>query len=86
MHRQDAPFGHQVIHNGEDPLLHFTGILGAENNDFTIFKADINTGRGCHPRRISISRESTRVINDEVRLTKGFQLFVRRTNQHLMHK
>ena len=53
VHRQNAPLGHQVVHQREDGLFHFAGILGAQNHDFASFQAQIDAGLGRHARRCS---------------------------------
>jgi hypothetical protein len=32
VHREDADFGHVVVHGVEDALLHLAGVLGAEDD------------------------------------------------------
>ena len=81
MHRQQPLLGHEIVHNGEHALFHFTGVLRAKNDHLLSFKIEVDTrGRG-HTVGVPIGRKLAGVENDIIGF-KVCQLFGRRSNQH----
>ena len=44
MHRQHAALREQVICHGEHALLHFAGVLGAEDDQLPVLEAQADAG------------------------------------------
>ena len=76
---------HFVKQNSEDTLLHLTRILGTQNNHLLVRKVDRDRRSRRHPRRESIRRKRTGIINRIVRF-EMLQLLSRRTNKHIPHE
>lgn len=54
--------GKRTNHDGEDTLLHLSGVLGTKNDHLLPLEVNFNTSRTRHSRREPISRELTRVL------------------------
>ena len=86
VHREEALLRHEVIHDREDALLHFTGILGSENDKFAAFEVKIDRRwRGQGGSR-GIRLELTSVENYEIRFAKGSEFLLGGTNEHVVHE
>ena len=77
--------GHLVEQNGEDALLHLTGILGTEDDHLLLDKVDGDRGAGSHTLGVSVSREGTGIVDGVVGV-EMFELFPSRPNKHVSHK
>ena len=66
---------HEIVHYTEKTLLHFPGVLGAEDDHFPPSKIKIYASRGCHVVGESITRELPSIVYSEVRSTEILQLF-----------
>ena len=80
------PLGRQeIVHDGEDRLLHLAGIGGAADQDQLLGEVDRDHGLGhaAMARRIGI--EAGQVDDGEFRI-KAFQLFGGGADQQLMHE
>ena len=86
VHRQEAFFRHQVVHDRENTLLHFTGVFGAENDEFTTFKREIDARARGKRRRGRVGLELTGVEDDEIRFAEVGKFFSRRTDEHVVHE
>ena len=49
MHGKNPLLRHEVVHDREDALLHFSGILTAEDDEFPVFKIERDAGGGFDP-------------------------------------
>ena len=86
VHGQDPFQGHQVIHHREDPLLHFTGVLGAKDYNFLSLQVYIHRGFGSHLGSVGIRWESPGIHDHVIRSPKIRELFGRWHDQHILHK
>ena len=86
MHGQNAFAREKVIHEGEDGFLHLTGILSSKQNNFPAFQTQVNAGARRHAGCVPVRRETARVVDHKVRLTKRFQFEISRTDQHVVHE
>lgn len=78
--------GLEVVHDGKDTLLHFTGVLGTQDDHFHSLEVDFDrSGRG-HTGGESVGRELTGVVDDKVGFTVVFKLFRCRSDQHVVHE
>ena len=48
VHRQHAALRREVIRDREDAFLHLAGVLGAEDDQFPVFEAEIDARRRAH--------------------------------------
>jgi len=67
-------YRHLVEENGEDSLLHLTGILGTEDDHFLVGKVDGHRGRRGHTSSVSVGWEGTTIVNCVIRV-ESLQLF-----------
>lgn len=77
--------GHLVEEDGEDTLLHFTGILGTQDDHLLLGKVDSNGGGRGHTLGEAVSREGTGVVDDIVRV-EVLELLLGRTDEHVAHE
>uniref|UniRef100_A0A2P2IRD1 Uncharacterized protein MANES_12G120100 n=1 Tax=Rhizophora mucronata TaxID=61149 RepID=A0A2P2IRD1_RHIMU len=75
MQGEDLTLRHEIMHNTEQTLLHFPGILCAKGDHFPSSKIQIYASRGCHVVSITITWEHASIVYSEVRSTKILQLF-----------
>ena len=72
MHREDVFLGHAVIHIGEHRLLHFAGVLRAQDHDFARLEVQVDAGLGGHAGGEAIGRKTAGVVQHQVgRAKKG---------------
>jgi hypothetical protein len=85
--RELAEFdGHKVVHNGEDPLLHLSSVLGTENNHLHTLEVDLD---GCvrrHAGRETVRGELAGVVDDKVGLAELLELLLSRADEHVVHE
>lgn len=77
--------GHFVEENGEDTLLHLTGVLGTEDNHLLGGKVDGDGGGRGHTLSETVGGESTSVVDCVVGV-ESLQLLTGRTDQHVAHE
>lgn len=63
MHGKMALFGHEVVHDGEDTLFHFSSILCSQNNEFSRGKVESNTSFDPNIWNEFVCREFTCIKN-----------------------
>ena len=76
--------GGRTYHDGEDALLHLTGVLCAEDDHLHALEVDFNRGGGRHALGEAVRGELARVVDDEVGLAKVLELLFRRTDEHVV--
>ena len=76
----------QVVHDGEDTLLHLTSVFGTENDHLHSLEVDLNRGGGSHTGGESVGGELTGVVDDKVGFTKVSELLGRGSDQHVVHE
>jgi hypothetical protein len=76
----------QVVHDGEDTLLHLTSVLGTEDDHLHSLEVDLDRGGGSHTGGESVGRELTGVVDDKVGFTKVGELLGSGSDQHVVHK
>jgi hypothetical protein len=74
----------EVVHDGEDALLHLSGVFGTEDDHLHALEVDLDRGRRGHTGRESVGRELTGVVDDEIWLAKVFQFLGRRADEHVV--
>lgn len=73
--REYASLGHEIVHYAEEPFLHLSSILCAQNNHFLPSQVYVYACGWCHVMGVPIAGKLPRVINSEVRSTKVLQFF-----------
>ena len=86
VHRKHADFGHQIVHDREDALFHFTGVLRAQEHKFAILETESDTRLGGHAFNLGIGVSGAAVIDDEIGLAEVGQLLRCGADQHVVHK
>lgn len=77
--------GHFVEENGEDALLHFTGVFSTEDNHLLGSKVDGDGGDGGHTLSVTVGGESTGVVDGVVGV-EVLKLLTRRADKHVAHE
>ena len=86
VHRKDAVFRHQVVHDRENAFFHFAGVLGAENDKLAPFETERDArGRGDKLDR-GVGGKLAGVENDVVRFSEMQELFGSRPDEHVRHE
>ena len=78
-------YWHLVEENCEDTLLHLTGVLGTENDHFSIGKVDSDRGCRCHAGCVPVSWEGTGIVDDIVRM-EVLELLPSGSDEHVAHE
>lgn len=78
--------GHEVEHDGQNSLLHLTGVLGSENDHLLILEIYVNSSARGHARGESVGREGASVVDGKVRNTKGLEFLGSGTDKHVAHE
>ena len=60
VHRQDAALRREVVGDGEHALLHLAGVLGAEDDQFAVFEAEVDARLGAHAGGEAVGGECAR--------------------------
>ena len=76
--------GLQVMHDGEDTLLHLSCVLGTKDDHFHALEVDLNRGGGAHTLGESVGGELSSVIDDEIGFTELAELLLGRSDQHVV--
>jgi len=76
---------HLIEENGENTLLHLSGILGTENNHFLIGEVDSNRGSGGHALGVSVCWEGAGIV-DGVIGVEVFEIFGIGADKHVAHE
>ena len=77
--------GHFVEEDGEDTLLHLTGVLGTEDDHLLGSEVDGDGGGGGHTLSVTVGREGTGVVDGVVGV-EVLELLARRTDEHVAHE
>jgi hypothetical protein len=77
--------GHLVEENGENTLLHLTGVLGTQDNHLLLGEVDSHRRSRGHAFGETVGRERTGVVDDIVGM-EVLQLLARRADQHIAHE
>ncbi len=86
VHREDALAGHQIVHDGEDALLHLAGVLGAEDDRLASLEVEVDAGLRRHPFGQAIGGELAGVVDDEVRLAEVSEFLGGWADEHRVHE
>ena len=86
VHRQYALFRHDVVHQREQGFLHFTGILGAQDDDLVGIQVQIDARLGRHTRRVAIRRKSSSIYYRAIGFAEIIQFRRRWPDQHVVHE
>ena len=78
--------GGRTYHDGEDALLHLTGVLCAEDDHLHTLEVDLNGSGRRHALCKPVCGELAGIVDDELRLAKGGKFLFRRTNEHIVLK
>ena len=68
--------GHEVVHEGEETLLHFAGILSAEDNHLIAVQIHINGCERGHVFAETVHGEVAGVVDGEARLAEVVELLL----------
>ena len=74
VHREHAALRREVVHHGEDALLHLAGVFGAEDDEFLVLEAEIDAGRRAHAGREAVGGKCAGVVDDEVRCRRSWRV------------
>ena len=77
--------GHEVEHDGEDSLLHLSGVLGTEDDHLLLGEVDGNRGSGSHTFGVSVGREGSGIVNGIIGM-EVLEIFSIRSNKHISHE
>ena len=77
--------GHLVEEDGEDTLLHLTGVLGTEDDHLLLGEVDGDRGGRGHTGGESVGREGAGVVDDIVGV-EGLELLSRGADEHVAHE
>ena len=86
VHGKEALLRHEIIHDREDALLHFARILGAEDDEFAALKVEVDGSRRSEGFSCRVGNKLPGVEDDVVRFAKAGELFLRGTDQHVVHE
>ena len=83
-----AFLGHEVVHNGEDSLLHLTGVLGAEDDHLAQLEVQRHCGVIDHIGDVLVGSEFTSVEDIVVSTAREIpvELGLCGSNQHVGHE
>lgn len=76
--------GLDVVHEREDSLLHLSSVLGSKDDHLHSLEVDLDGGGRGHSGGESVGRELSSVVDDEVGLSEGLELSLRRSNEHVV--
>ena len=77
--------GHLVEEDGEDTLLHLSGVLSTEDNHLLFGKVDGDGGGRCHTLSEAVGREGAGIVDHVVRV-EVLEFFGRRSDKHVAHE
>ena len=86
VHGKMPAFRHDVVHHGEDALLHFAGVFGAEDDQLFVLERQVDGGRRGHPFGEAIGGKLAGVVDDEIGLAEVGEFFRRRPDHHGVHE
>lgn len=83
-----AFLGHEVVHDGEDTLLHFSCILRAEDDELSSFEVQGNTSLILNVRKVLVGIELSSVEDIIISsVSEVFTQFLRGwSDQHVCHE
>lgn len=76
---------HLVVENGEDTLLHLTGVLGTKDNHLLVGEVDSHGGGRGHTLSEAVGRERASVVDDIVGV-EVLELLTLGADQHVAHE
>lgn len=77
--------GHLIEEDGEDTLLHLTGVLSAEDDHLLLLEVDGNGGARGHTLSVSVGGEAAGVV-DSVVGVEVLELLARGSDKHVSHE
>lgn len=78
--------GLQVVHDGEDALLHLTCVLGTEDDHLATLEVDLDGRCRSHASGEPVSRELTCVVDNEVGIAEALKLLTVGSDEHVVHE
>jgi hypothetical protein len=78
--------GLEVVHDGEDALLHLAGVLCAEDDHLHALEVDLDGGGGAHALGEAVSGELAGVVDDKVGLAELGELVLGGADEHVVHE
>ena len=78
--------GHEVVHNGEDTLLHLSSVLGTEDHHLHALEVDFDRCGRSHTGSETVRGELAGVVNNKIRLSKHLELLLGGTDEHIVHE
>ena len=76
--------GLEVVHDGEDALLHLSRVLGTEDNHFHTLEVNLDRGSRTHALGKTVGRKLPGIVDGEIRFAKVAELFLGRSDQHVV--
>lgn len=77
--------GHLVEENGEDTLLHLTGVLSTEDDHLLLLEVDGDRGARGHTLSVSVGGERSGIVDGVVGV-EVLELLSRGSNKHVSHE
>jgi hypothetical protein len=74
--------GLEVVHDGEDTLLHLTGVLGTENDHLATLEVDLDGRLRGHAGGETVGGELAGVIDGEIGCAEVLELLLGRADEH----
>ena len=73
-------------HDGEDTLLHLTGVLGTKDDHLHPLEVDLDARGRAHALGEAVRGELAGVVDDKVGLAKVGKLRLGRADEHVVHE
>ena len=86
VHREHAAFGHQVVHDGEDALLHLAGVLAAEDDELAGAEVEHDAGGVVHALDGGVGGAEAGVVDGVVGVPVGGQFVFSGADEHVPHE
>mmetsp|Transcript_36643 Transcript_36643/g.66230 ORF Transcript_36643/g.66230 Transcript_36643/m.66230 type:complete len:201 (+) Transcript_36643:978-1580(+) len=86
VHGEKSHLRQEIVHDGEDALLHLTCVFRAEDDDLLGLEVDRDGSRRGHAFGSSIGWEGARVVDGVVWLAKVLQLLWAWADEHVVHE
>ena len=78
--------GLEIVHDGENAFLHFSGVLGAKDDHLHALEVDLDGGGGTHTLGETVGRKLAGIVDDKVGLAKGLEFVLGRADEHVVHE
>ncbi|KAG6548769.1 hypothetical protein Mapa_009530 [Marchantia paleacea] len=84
--RENAPLGHEVVHQTEEPLLHLSRVLRSQDHHLPALQVHVHAGGRAHVVRSPVAWKLAGVVDGEVRGAEVLELLGRGPDAHVVHE